>query len=109
MNRRALFRLVGGTALAAVSGMLRRPEAGTDALARALGLAPGEEAWLDDLTPGEQRELALYLSGEAGGPSSPRAVDLAVRVIGRRSRLFAFVRYPVLGDERVVCDGLIRE
>lgn len=109
MNRRALFELVGGTAFAALSGMLQPPEMGADTLARVLGLAPGEEAWLNDLTRSEQRELYLYLRREAGSPPSPRAVDLAARVISRRSRLFAFVRYPVLGDERVVCDGLIRE
>ena len=109
MNRRALFQLVGGTAFAALSGRRQLPAAGRDTLARVLGLALGEEAWLNDLTRSEQRELYLYLSGEGGGPPSRRAVDLAARVISRRSRLFAFVRYPVLGDERVVCDGLIRE
>ena len=73
MNRRALFQLVGGTAFAALSGRRQLPAAGRDTLARVLGLALGEEAWLNDLTRSEQRELYLYLSGEGGGPPSRRA------------------------------------
>ena len=61
MHRRALFELVGGTAVAALAGVLQPSETGADSLARVLGLQPGEEAWLND----------LWLARRAAGAATP--------------------------------------
>jgi hypothetical protein len=62
---------------------------------------------VDVLNDGEQRELHGLLSGS--DPANPRAVRLIQKMIGRRSRLFAFVRYPQVADRRSLCNGVIRE
>jgi hypothetical protein len=77
-------------------------------LARLLGLqTPNERRWLDALTEPEQGELHAALLAPDQQPSR-RTVDLVLKVMGRRERLFAYVGYPEL--QRVgICDGLIRE
>ena len=73
-----------------------------------LGLqTSGERAWLEALNEPEQRELYDALRASVQQPTR-RTVDLVLKVISRRERLFAYVGYPEL--QRVgICDGLIRE
>jgi hypothetical protein len=77
-------------------------------LARSLGLQAAELVWLDSLSPAEQRTLRDGLLSGQGAPSR-RTVDLLMKVIGRRERLFAFVGYPSRANGLTACDGLIRE
>jgi hypothetical protein len=93
-----------GTAGACAPVPTEEPRAG---LVRLLGLTGAEEAWLDALSADEQRELHAAINAP-GGRASPRAVDLLMKVLSRRERVFAYVGYPEL--QRVgMCDGLIRE
>jgi hypothetical protein len=72
-----------------------------------LGLTGAEAAWLDVLSADEQRELHEALTAPEGR-ASRRTVDLIMKVLTRRERLFAYVGYPEV--QRVgICDGLIRE
>jgi hypothetical protein len=93
-----------GTAGACSPARVEEPRPG---LVRLLGLAGPEQAWLDALSADEQRELheALTAPGER---ASRRTVDLVMKVVSRRERLFAFVGYPELQGVGV-CNGLIRE
>lgn len=76
-----------------------------------LGLRAGEESWLAELTSDEQQELhrTLTQSQDRARPVAPRTIDLLAKVLGRRSRLFAFLDYPQVADTRSLCDGLMRE
>jgi hypothetical protein len=73
-----------------------------------LGLQPVERAWLDSLSAAEQRTLRDELMSAPGTPSR-RSVDLLMKVLGRRERLFAYVDYPPRANGLTACDGLIRE
>jgi hypothetical protein len=106
MHRRRFAQIIG-TAVFALWGCRSR-EPDRQAIARLLGLMPAEMAWLDRLTPETQRELRDALQ-RPGGPRTARAVDLTFPLIGDRSRTFAFVGYPPLGDRRSICDGLLTE
>jgi hypothetical protein len=76
-------------------------------LAVFLGLTGrGEASWLDVLSPPELGELQTLLTSP--GRASKRSVDLVMKVISRRERLFEYVDYPPL-DRVGICDGLIRE
>ena len=77
------------------------------ALARLIGLRPDEVAWLDALSDAEQRVLHDALT--VSGPRAPKAIDLLMKVLGPRDRLFAYVGYTPLPDRLRACDGLIRE
>lgn len=107
LDRRSLLKLLGGCTAAGVAGCAGT-ETPREGLARLFDLDRGEQAWLNALSGDEQRELYELLSGPAPA-SDPRAVRLVTKLLGPRSRLFAFVRYPPAGDERSVCDGLVRE
>jgi len=107
LDRRSLLKLLGGCTAAGLAGCAGA-ESPREGLARLFDLTGEEQAWLDALNDGEQRELYDLLSaGDAAG--NPRAVRLVAKLLGPRSRLFAFVRYPPARDERSVCDGLVRE
>jgi hypothetical protein len=80
-----------------------------ETLSGLLGLRPGQESWLGDLTPLEQAELRRALGEGGRRPVAPRTVQLLARVLGRRSRLYDFLGYPQVQDQRSVCDGLMRE
>jgi hypothetical protein len=104
---RRRFCLTVAAALATAGGCSTVPdEAPRPGLVRLLGLTSAEEAWLDVLSPEEQRELHQAL--RAPGETSRRTVDLVLKVLGRRERLFAYVGYPELPPVGI-CDGLIRE
>ena len=107
MHRRRFAQFLASAALAPVWAC--RPDEGDQqAIARLLGLGPGEGAWLERLKPGEQRELreALESPGDGG---ADRAVNLIFSMMGTRSRTFAFAGYPAVEDRRSVCDGLLAE
>jgi hypothetical protein len=94
-RRRRFFQLIGGAAAgAALAGC--RP-------ARELS----EE--IADLLESVSDSRRLF----AGLTAPDRLADPAARVISQlltsRTRLTSFVRYPRIGDVRLVCDGLIRE
>ena len=106
LERRALLKLLGGCAAAGLAGCAAR-ETPHDGLIRLFGLDGDERAWLAALAAPEQRELYDLLTGP--DPANARAVRLTAKLLGGRSRLFAFVGYPPVQDRRSVCDGLIRE
>ena len=106
LDRRALLKLVGGCAAAGLAGCAAR-ETPHDGLTRLFGLEEEERTWVTALAPAEQRELYDLLTGP--DPAHARAVRLTAKLLGGRSRLFAFVGYPPVQDRRSVCDGLIRE
>jgi hypothetical protein len=93
-----------GTAGACSRGRTEEPRAG---LIRLLGLTGSEAAWLNVLSSDEQRDLHEAINAPRGH-ASPRTVDLVMKVLSRRERLFAYVGYPEL-QRTGVCDGLIRE
>jgi hypothetical protein len=109
VDRRAFCAGVVTAALAAGQACSSAPdESVSDGLARLLGLrTPGERAWLASLSKPEQRELYDALRASDQQPSR-RTVDLVLKVVGRRERLFAYVGYPEL-QRAGICDGLIRE
>ena len=106
LNRRALLRLLGGCTAAGLAGCGGAETPG-EGIVRLLDLSGDERRWVDTLNDTEQRELYGLLTGS--DPASPRAVGLIQKMLGRRSRLFAFVRYPQVQDRRSLCDGVIRE
>jgi hypothetical protein len=107
LDRRSLLTLLGGWTAAGLAGCAGA-ETPREGLARLFDLTGEEQAWLNALDDAEQRELYDLLSG-GGAAASPRAVRLVAKLLGPRSHLFAFVRYPPARDERSVCDGLVRE
>lgn len=106
LERRALLKILGGCAAAGLAGCAAR-ETPHDGLIRLFDLEGEERAWLAALPSTEQRELYDLLTGP--NPADARAVRLTAKLLGGRSRLFAFVGYPPVPDRRSVCDGLIRE
>ena len=106
LDRRALLMLIGGCAAAGLAGCATT-EAPDDGLVRLFDLQPDERKWVATLSDTEQRELYDLLSGS--DPADARAVRLTAKLLGGRSRVFAFVGYPPVQDRRSVCDGLIRE
>ncbi len=109
VDRRTLLKLLAACLPAA--GLSATPAvaaAARDELGRALGLRADEVAWLHELSAHDQRQLlaALTAPGDAVAPETLRLID---RLLGRRSRAFAYVGYPPVADVRSVCDGLIRE
>ena len=106
LDRRALLQLLGGCAAAGLAGCAAL-ETPPDGLIRLFGLEGDERAWVAALAEAEQRELYDLLTGP--DPAHARAVRLTAKLLGGRSRVFAFVGYPPVQDRRSVCDGLIRE
>jgi hypothetical protein len=107
LARRTLLRLLGGSLAAGVAGC-GAAETPREGLARVFGLAAGEQRWLDALSAAEQRELYDLVSNPES-VANRRAVSLIAKLLGPRSRLFGFVRYPAVQDKRSLCDGLVRE
>ena len=109
IDRRTLLKLLAGAVVS--PGLFGCQTSGTsiERLSGLLGLIGSEKQWLDSLTSVEQAELADALTGSLDEPVTDRAIELAEKVISRRSRLFAFIDYPEVPDTRSVCDGLIRE
>jgi hypothetical protein len=108
VDRRTFCTGIVTAALTAGQACSRAPdESVPDGLARLLGLhTTGERAWLETLSGAEQREL--YDALRASGQPTRRTVDLVLKVISRRERLFAYIGYPEL-QRAGICDGLIRE
>jgi len=108
VNRRTFCAGIATAALASGQACSSAPdESVPDGLARLLGLyTPRERAWLQTLSGSEQREL--YEALRASGRPTRRMVDLVLKVISRRERLFAYIGYPEL-PRAGICDGLIRE
>ena len=109
IDRRTLLRLLGGSALGAGLLGCESANAPVSELASVLGLTGEERRWIAVLSHEEQRRLALALSGPDATPLEDEAVDLAMRVLSARSRLFRYLGYPILPDDRSLCDGLVRE
>jgi len=108
LNRRIFWRIVTGS-LAASAACTRPPaENATAGLTRILGLGPAERDWLQALSVAEQHELYVRLTSSEERRSA-RTIDLLIKVIGRRERLFAYVGYPPLPNRLSACDGLLRE
>jgi hypothetical protein len=107
VDRRAVLKLLGGCTVAGIAGC-SPAETPREGIARLFDLAGDEQAWIDALSQDEQRELYDLLA-DPEPEANPRAVRLVSKMLGARSRLFAFVRYPAALDRRSVCDGLIRE
>ena len=92
-------RFCAALAAALVGACSKAPPPSADPkvdLARSLALQP------------EQRTLRDALLSGQDAPSR-RTVDLLMKVIGRRERLFAYVGYPSRANGLTACDGLIRE
>jgi hypothetical protein len=108
VNRRTFCAGIATAALAGGQACSSVPdESVADGLARLLGLyTTRERAWLQTLSGAEQGEL--YDALRASGPPTRRTIDLVLRVISRRERLFAYIGYPEL-PRAGICDGLIRE
>jgi hypothetical protein len=108
VNRRTFCTGIVTAVLTGGQACSRAPEESVpDGLARLLGLhTTGERAWLETLSGAEQGELYDALS--ASGQPTRRTVDLVLKVISRRERLFAYIGYPEL-QRAGICDGLIRE
>ena len=106
LYRRALLKLLGGCTAAGLAGCAAA-ETPREGLERIFDLSGDERRWVDALTEAEQRDLFERLTGPEA--ASPQAVRLVAKMLGPRSRLFAFVGYPPAQDRRSVCDGLIRE
>lgn len=108
MNRRLFCRILSSTLVAGAACTRHVAESAQEGLVRLLGLAPSEHDWLQSLSAAEQQELysALTSSQERG---SARTIDLLMKVVGRRERLFAYVGYPPLPNRLSACDGLLRE
>jgi hypothetical protein len=107
LDRRSLLKLLGGCAAAGLAGCAGA-ETPREGLARLFDLAGEEQAWLNALNDGEQRELYDLLS-TGRSAANRRAVHLVAKLLGPRSHVFGFVRYPLVADQRSVCDGLVRE
>jgi hypothetical protein len=72
-----------------------------------LGLRPDEAAWLGVL--GENEQIALRDALAKSGSPSAHTIELLMKVLGRRERLFPYVGYPPLPNHLTACDGLLRE
>lgn len=100
IDRRRLLLLLGGF-LVACGG-----RSGGDLPSR-LGLDREMESWLATLSHAQQAQLLSALEGDTA--AIPGALDTLVRLLGPRSRLFAYVGYPEATDKMTLCDGLFRE
>jgi hypothetical protein len=108
MDRRIFCRIVTGSLVAGVACARQPGESAADGLARILGLGAAEREWLHSLSAAEQQELYANLT-TSDVPRSRRTIELLMKVIGRRERLFAYVGYPPLPNRLSACDGLLRE
>jgi hypothetical protein len=109
MNRRTFCSLVGASLVGGAGQGCRRqpPETPEAGLARLLNLEADEARWLDVLSGPERRDLHAALA--SGKPLAARDVDLLMKALGRRERVFAYVGYPQVTNSLSVCNGLLRE
>lgn len=108
MNRRIFCRIVTSSLVAGAACTRPAAEDANAGLIRILGLGPAERQWLQSLSAVEQQELYAGLTSPQERRSA-RTIDLLMKVVGRRERLFAYVGYPPLPDRLSACDGLLRE
>jgi hypothetical protein len=108
MNRRIFCRIVTGSLVAGATCARPPSESANAGLTRILGLGAAEREWLRSLSPAEQQELYAALTSPRERRSA-RTIDLLMKVVGRRERLFAYVGYPPLPNRLSACDGLLRE
>jgi hypothetical protein len=107
LNRRE-FVLAVAAAAASAQGCSSQPDEPARAtLVRLLGLRENQARWVDALSPAQQDELRTLLL-EPKPQARRQTIELLMKVIGRRERLFAYVGYPAL-PQLGACDGLIRE
>jgi len=96
------------TALAAGEACSRTPaEPARDVIVRFLGLVGAQARWVDALTAAQQEELRERIVKPSPVPDR-HTIELLMKILGRRERLFAYVGYPAL-EQIGACDGLIRE
>jgi hypothetical protein len=108
MNRRIFCRIVTGSLVAGAACTRPPAESANAGLIRILGLGAAEREWLQSLSAAEQQELYAALTSPDERRSA-RTIDLLMKVMGRRERLFAYVGYPPLPNRLSACDGLLRE
>jgi hypothetical protein len=108
-DRRSFLRSALALPGVALAGCNTRPADPRGELVQRLGLGSEQDAWLNDLSDAQQRELLSALSPGASRDVLVRAEALLMKVIGPRDRLFSFVGYPRTARHRSVCDGLLRE
>jgi hypothetical protein len=106
VRRRRFIQLIGCAAGAAFAGCRPAREL-SEEIADLLELRDEERAWLATLPEDDLRRLFAGLT--APDVSADAAARVIAQLLRPRARLSAFVRYPAIGDLRVVCDGLIRE
>ena len=106
IGRRNFCALLAG-GLAAGAGCSEPADPAATALPRLLGLGPSETNWITALTEHEQEQLREALVRR--GDPSPQTIDLLMKLLGRRERLFPYVGYPPLPNRLSACDGLLRE
>src|SRR5262245_5509473 len=106
IDRRDFWALLAG-GLVASTGCSGSEDPVATPLPRLLGLAPSEASWITALTEREQQQLRDALV-QRGHPS-PETIELLMKVLGRRERLFPYVGYPPLPNHLTACDGLLRE
>jgi hypothetical protein len=108
MNRRIFCRIVSSSLVAGAACTRTPAEGANQGLVRILGLGPAERDWLRSLSAAEQQELYAALTSSQERRSA-RTIELIMKVVGRRERLFAYVGYPPLPNRLSACDGLLRE
>jgi hypothetical protein len=106
IDRRDFWVLLAGGLMASASCSVPVDPAAT-ALPRLLGLSPSELSWLAALNEPEQQQLRDALLSR--GQPTPQTIELLMKVLGRRERLFPYVGYPPLPNSLTACDGLLRE
>lgn len=106
MKRRTFCTILAGTVVGS-AGCTSRSALSETSLATLLDLTPAEAAWLDVLSNNEREELRERLA-DAALRASPRTVQLLLKVLDRRDRLFAYVGYPP-SVATGLCDGLLEE
>jgi hypothetical protein len=100
--------MVVAAALAAGEACSPSPaEPARDVIARFLGLAGAQARWVDALTAAQQEELRQRIVNPSPTPER-HTIELLMKILGRRERLFAYVGYPAL-EQIGARDGLIRE
>jgi hypothetical protein len=108
MNRRIFCRILTSSLVAGPACTQMPQESASAGLVRILGLGQAERDWLQSLSPTEQQELYAGLTSSEERRSA-RTIELIMKVVGRRERLFAYVGYPPLPNRLSACDGLLRE
>jgi hypothetical protein len=107
LNRREFVLAVAASAASAHACSRQPDEPARATLVRLLGLGEKQARWVDSLSPAQQEELRTLLL-EPDPQARRQTIELLMKVIGRRDRLFAYVGYPAL-PQLGACDGLIRE